>query len=295
MNQSRSLTDPARVRELLEQLRSGAGAPVSTPAPARQGGQRVTTGPMPEPERPATHRRTAALRTLSNDVVDFHETEPEGVSLRTPPVAADVPAAAAADDLELDVRLDVSVGGDRPEAGGRTPTVQSDTVQEVAESERAAARVPRLATGELEAARVEADAVPAPTPPATPVSLPDVRLSGPLQQQLDALLRALIEQVGAVTGFIADSSGLPLSMAGVGEDEVARSSIAWRLLDGPSRDDSPESDVIVAAQHGQLVSSLFLTHTTIGPIVVGVRSERMLSTAVAEQARLALVRALNEA
>lgn len=112
-----------------------------------------------------------------------------------------------------------------------------------------------------------------------------------LQQRLGELIDEIVEHLGAEDGFVADESGLQMAGPDSCEDCAARSSLAWRFYSGPDSLHSPQR-VSVSQGDGRTVHHILLP-TSLGRIIVGVRSKVALEQESVETLQTALAEAFS--
>lgn len=352
MSQSRSLTDPSRVDELLARLRrrdkgvrqrpvSDARRPAApaTDAPA----EGFTDLPFDMGAPRERLRNEAPTNPAANPVAE-PQGRPRAPSLPTravpppeawpPPGAAsppedaqnadrinerfassDVIEAAKMRALERARRI-AAATGDGPGERVTDNVASADPVDQamalpVEEPDDAlagtvpapASNIPDAVPNEAEddapaePATLQEEAVPQ-TRRGTPtresistLTLPRVDTDGDFQRQLDKLLSTLMGAFEATGAFIADRSGLPLSLRNVGDEAVARSSLAWHLFEEAGKRDA--ADLLLVRRDDEPNTYIYLVTSGLGPIAVAIRCETPVTPQLAELTRRALAQALH--
>lgn len=359
MSQSRSLTDPSRVDELLSRLRrrekgvrqrpvsdarrpaapaTGAPAegftdlPFDTGVPRERLRNEAPTNPAANPvAEPQGRPRAPSLPTRA---VPPPETWPPPSAAASPGsvtpasedaqnadrinerfASSDVIEAAKMRALERARRIAAATGDgpgervtDNVASADPVASEMALPVEEPADAVASTAPAPGSGIPDAVPPKVEDDAPAEPAPlqeeaapqtqRGTPtresistLTLPRVDTDGDFQRQLDKLLSTLMGAFEATGAFIADRSGLPLSLRNVGDEAVARSSLAWHLFEEAGKRDA--ADLLLVRRDDEPNTYIYLVTSGLGPIAVAIRCETPVTPQLAELTRRALAQALH--
>lgn len=352
MSQSRSLTDPSRVDDLLSRLRRREERALRGPLPDAKQATRTTdaaaegfTDLPADKSAPRERLRNEAPTNPAANPVAEPQGRPRAPSLPTravpppeawpPPSVASSPEDAQSADrinerfassdvieaakmraLERARRIAAATGdgpGERvtDNVASADPAAQATELpveQPAEEVATAAAPASGPATPEASLSEPEVAPLQASEPPheeAAPqaqrsattresvstLTLPRVDADGDFQRQLDKLLSTLMGAFEATGAFIADRSGLPLSLRNVGEEVVARSSLAWHLFDEAGKREA--ADLLLVRRDEEPNTYIYLVTSSLGPIAVAIRCETPVTPQLAELTRRALAQALH--